>query len=44
MAIDTFVENFSDAVLKALALFTSKCSPRADHGLRYRLKFMMKYV
>jgi hypothetical protein len=30
MAIDTFVENFSGAVLKALAASTPKCRPRED--------------
>jgi hypothetical protein len=30
MAIDTCVENFSGAVLKALALSTPKCRPRDD--------------
>jgi hypothetical protein len=30
MAIDTGVENFSGAVLRALAASTSKCGPRDD--------------
>jgi hypothetical protein len=30
MAIDMYVENFSDAVLKALAPCTPKCRPRDD--------------
>jgi hypothetical protein len=32
MVIDTDVENFSDAVLKALAASTSKCRLRDDPG------------
>jgi hypothetical protein len=30
MAIDTYVENFSGAVLKALAAFNPMCRPRDD--------------
>ena len=39
MAIDTCVENFSGAVLKALAASTLKRRPRDDPGLRYRPAF-----
>jgi hypothetical protein len=44
MAMDTCVENFSGAVLKALEASTPKCDPRDDHGLRYRLAFRTKYA
>ena len=30
MAIDSCVEKFSDAILKALIVYTPKCRPRAD--------------
>jgi len=44
MAIDTCVENFCGAVLKALAASTPKCRPRDDRSLRYRPAFRMKYA
>jgi hypothetical protein len=43
-AIDTFVENFSGAVLKALAASTLKCRPREDPRTRYLLVFWMRYA
>jgi hypothetical protein len=43
MAIDTSVENFSDAVLMGLASSTPKRRPRTTHGLRFQLLFRMRY-
>jgi hypothetical protein len=44
MAIDTCVEDFSDAVLKALAASTPKCRPRDDPRPPIPLAFRMRYA
>jgi hypothetical protein len=44
MAIDTCVENFSGAVLKALTASNPKRRCVMTHGPRYRLAFGMKYT
>jgi hypothetical protein len=44
MAIDMCVENFSGAVLKALAASTHKCRRATTHDLRYRLAFRTRYA
>jgi len=44
MAIDTWVENISGAVMKTLAASIPKCCLRKVHGLPYRLAFRMKYA
>ena len=44
MVIDTCVENFSSAVLKALVASTLKCHCVTTHGLRYWPAFRMRYA
>jgi hypothetical protein len=44
MAIDTCVENFSGAVLKALEASTPKRRLRDDPGLRSRPVFRLRYA
>jgi hypothetical protein len=44
MAIDACCENFSGAVLKALAASTTKFYRVPNHGHRYRLEFRMRYA
>jgi hypothetical protein len=44
MEIDTCVENFSGAVLKAVATSTPSVTRVTTHGLRYLLAFRMRYV
>jgi hypothetical protein len=44
MAIDKCVENFSGAVLKALATSTPTRHPLTTHGHRCRLAFRIRYA
>jgi hypothetical protein len=44
MAIDTCVENISDAVLNALAASTPNVVRVPTHSLRYRPAFRKKYA